>query len=123
MEVSASFPAGSIGDTLSNLTAAAAGEHEEHASLYPEFAKTARGEGYEDVALVFEAISKAEAWHEKRFADLAANIKAGVVFRRKAPVAWRCLNCGYIHEGADAPESCPACLHPQAYFELRGQNW
>lgn len=123
VEITASFPAGVIGDTYSNLMDAAAGENEEANHMYPDFAKIAREEGYEEVAKTMEAIAVAEAWHAKRYLDLAANIKAGRVFARPEVSAWRCLNCGYIHEGASAPEMCPACVHPQAHFELRGQNW
>ncbi|MDL2210448.1 rubrerythrin family protein [Desulfovibrio sp. OttesenSCG-928-O18] len=123
VEITASFPAGVIADTYANLIAAAAGENEEYSHMYPEFAKIAREEGYEEVAKTMEAIAVAEKWHEKRYLDLAANIKAGRVFVRQEPTFWRCLNCGYIHEGASAPEVCPACVHPQAHFELRGQNW
>ena len=91
--------------------------------LYPGFAKTARAEGFEDVAMVFEAISVAEKQHEKRYLDLAANIKAGRVFQRDDTVVWRCRNCGYLHKGNQAPEACPACVHPRAHFELLGENW
>lgn len=123
VETTVTFPAGVIGDTCSNLIAAAEGEHEEANEMYPSFAKIAREEGYEEVAKTMEAIAVAEDWHEKRYRDLAANIKAGVVFRRDEPVYWRCRNCGYIHHGAEAPATCSACDHPQAHFELRGQNW
>ena len=123
VEVTASFPAGVIGPTLENLKAAAAGEHHEHTELYPGFAKVAREEGFEQIAKAFEAISVAEKQHEKRYNDLAANIEAGTVFKRKKKVVWRCRNCGYLHEGTEAPEVCPACDHPQAHFELLGENW
>ena len=123
VEITASFPAGVLGDTYSNLIAAAEGEHEEANDMYPSFAKIAREEGYEEVAKTMEAIAIAEDWHEKRYLALAANIKEGRVFVRQEPVYWRCLNCGYIHHGASAPETCPACIHPKAHFELRGQNW
>lgn len=123
VEITATFPAGVIADTYSNLIEAAAGENEEYSHMYPGFAKIAREEGYEEVAKVMEAIAVAEKWHEKRYLDLAANIKAGLVFVRQESTFWRCLNCGYIHEGAAAPDVCPACAHPQAHFELRGQNW
>ena len=123
VEITATFPAGVIADTYSNLIEAAAGENEEHSHMYPGFAKIAREEGYEEVAKVMEAIAVAEQWHEKRYLDLAANIKAGKVFVRQEVTFWRCLNCGYIHEGASAPDVCPACAHPRAHFELRGQNW
>lgn len=123
LEITAAFPAGVIGTTLENLKAAAAGEHHEQAVLYPEFAGVARKEGFEDIAMVFEKISVAEKQHEKRYNDLAANIQGGKVFKRAGAAVWRCRNCGYLHEGAGAPEMCPACAHPQAYFELLGENW
>ncbi|MBN1636768.1 MAG: rubrerythrin family protein [Deltaproteobacteria bacterium] len=123
VEVAASFPAGVIGSTLDNLKAAAAGEHCEHSEMYPGFAKVAREEGFEAIAQVWDNISIAEKQHEKRYNDLAANIAAGRVFKREKPVVWRCLNCGYLHDGLEAPTSCPACAHPQAYFELLAENW
>jgi rubrerythrin len=123
VEIAGAFPAGVIGTTLENLKAAAAGEHYEHTEMYPGFAKVARGEGLNAIAAVFEAISVAEKQHEKRYNDLAANIKAGKVFKKDETVTWRCRNCGYLHEGEEAPESCPACVHPQAHFELLGENW
>jgi len=123
LQVTASFPAGVIGTTLENLKAAAAGEHHEHTEMYPDFAKVAREEGFEEIARVFEAICVAEKQHEKRYNDLAANLEAGRVFKRDGKVVWRCRNCGYLHEGTEAPEVCPACAHPQAHFELLGENW
>jgi rubrerythrin len=123
VEIACAFPAGVIGVTLANLKAAAAGEHHEHATLYPGFAKIADEEGFKEVAAALRAISVAEKQHEKRYLDLAANIEAGRVFKRDAKVTWRCRNCGYLHVGASAPELCPACLHPQAHFELLGENW
>lgn len=123
VEITASYPAGVLGSTYDNLIAAAEGEFEEHSEMYPSFAKIAREEGFADVADTMLAIAVAEEWHEKRYRELAANIKAGRVFKRPGKTVWRCLNCGYIHEGEDAPGLCPACIHPQAHFELRGQNW
>lgn len=123
LEITAAYPAGKIGTTLENLIAAAEGEHEEHTMLYPGFARVAREEGFEAVAVVFEKVSVAEKQHEKRYRDLAANIQAGRVFKRDKKVTWRCRNCGYLHEGEEAPAMCPACAHPQAYFELLGENW
>ena len=123
VEIACAFPAGVIGLTLANLKAAAAGEHHEHTTLYPGFAKIAEDEGFKDVAAAYRAISIAEKQHEKRYVDLAANIEAGRVFKRDAKATWRCRNCGYLHVGASAPELCPACLHPQAHFELLGENW
>ena len=123
VEVTAAFPAGVIGTTLENLKASAAGENFEHTQMYPGFAAVAREEGFDAIAMVFESIAVAEKQHEKRYNDLAANIEAGRVFKRDEPVAWRCRNCGYRHEGTEALEMCPACAHPQAHFELLGENW
>ncbi len=123
IEVAGAFPAGVIGSTLENLNAAAAGEHYEYTEMYPGFAKIAREEGFEAIAMVFEAVAIAEKQHEKRYRGLAANIEAGRVFTRDQAVVWRCRNCGYLHEGTEAPEMCPACTHPQAHFELLGENW
>ena len=123
VEISESFPAGTIGTTLDNLKAAAAGEAFEWSDLYPEFAKVARDEGFNQIAAAFEAICVAEKQHEKRFKDLARNLEDGKVFKRNGKVIWRCRNCGYLHEAEEAPQICPACLHPQAYFELLGENW
>lgn len=123
VEIACAFPAGVIGTTVENLKAAADGEHHEHMSMYPGFAKIAEEEGFKDVAAAFRAISIAEKQHEKRFLDLAANITAGRVFKRDTQVTWRCRNCGYLHVGLSAPELCPACVHPQAHFELLGENW
>jgi rubrerythrin len=123
VQVTAAFPAGTIGSTLENLKASAAGEHHEYTQMYPEFARTARQEGFEAVAMVLEAIAVAEKQHEKRYLGLAANIEADRVFQRDQSVVWRCRNCGYVHEGRQAPTSCPACAHPQAHFELLGENW
>ena len=122
-EIIATFPAGIIATTLENLKAAAAGEKHEHTNLYPSFAKTAREEGFEAIAVVFEKISVAEKQHEKRYRDLAANIEAGSVFKRKEKTVWRCRNCGYLHEGNEAPDLCPACAHTKAHFELLGENY
>lgn len=123
VQVMANFPAGVIGTTRENLLAAAAGENYEHTTMYPEFARIAQEEGFDVIAQVFRSISVAEKQHEKRYRDLAANIQKGQVFKRDSKVVWRCLNCGYLHEGDHAPEVCPACAHPQAYFELLGENW
>lgn len=123
VEVLASFPAGVIGSTLENLQAAADGENHEHTALYPAFAKIARAEGFEAIAKVWEAISVAEKQHEKRYRDLGANIAAGRVFKRDDQTVWRCRNCGYLHEGTEAPGGCPACAHPKDYFEILGENW
>jgi rubrerythrin len=122
-EVSASFPAGIIGGTAENLKAAAAGENYEWTDMYPGFAKVAEGEGFEEVGAAFKAIAVAEKQHEKRYLDLLANVEKGTVFKKDKPVVWRCLNCGYLHEGTEAPEKCPACNHEQEYFELLAENW
>ncbi|KPL03376.1 MAG: rubrerythrin [Planctomycetes bacterium SM23_65] len=123
VEIRASFPAGVIGTTAENLKAAAAGENYEWTEMYPGFAKVAQEEGFNDIATIFKSIAVAEKQHEKRYLDLAANIEKGRVFKREKPVVWRCRNCGYLHEGTEAPEVCPACAHPQAHFELLGENW
>lgn len=123
LEITAAFPAGVVGTTLENLKAAAAGENCEYTDLYPGFAKVAREEGFEAVAMVFEAISVAEKQHEKRYLDLAANIDAEKVFKKDNSVVWRCRNCGYLHEGDEAPQMCPACAHPQSYYEVLGENY
>lgn len=123
VKVEAEYPAGVIGTTLENLEASAAGENEEYTELYPAFAKTAREEGFETIARLFEAVSVAEKQHEKRYVDLANNLKAGKVFKRDGAVVWRCINCGYLHEGPEAPQACAACAHPQSYFELLGENY
>ncbi len=123
VEISGAFPAGVIGTTTENLAEAAGGENYEHTIMYPGFAKTAREEGYSDIAIIFEAIAVAEKQHEKRYLDLKANIESGRVFERKEKVTWRCRNCGYLHTDEEAVEQCPACDHPQAHFELLGENW
>ena len=123
LEISASFPAGVIGTTLENLKEAAGGENYEWTEMYPGFAETAREEGFTAIAAIFEAIAVAEKQHEKRYLDLAGNIEAGRVFKREEKVVWRCQNCGYLHEGNEAPEECPACAHEQAHFELLGENY
>ncbi|MFH1538451.1 MAG: rubrerythrin, partial [bacterium] len=123
VEIVTAFPAGVTGSTAENLKAAAGGERHEWTTLYPEFAKVAREEGFKDIAQVLDAISVAEKQHEKRYNDLLANVEAGTVFKKENKVVWRCRNCGYLHEGKEAPNACPACAHPQAYFELLGENW
>jgi len=123
VEVNWPFPAGVIGSTLENLKEAADGEKYEHTSMYPGFAKIAREEGFDEIADLWERVSVAEKFHEKRYRDLASNIEKGIVFKRDKKVVWRCRNCGYIHEGTEAPKECPACKHPQAYFELKGESW
>ncbi len=123
LEITAMYPAGKMGTTTENLLAAAMGEEEEHSDLYPKFADVAEKEGFPAIAEAWRAISISEKQHEKRFRDLLANIENGRVFERGQDVVWRCRNCGYLHVGAAAPEECPACIHPQAHFELLGENW
>ena len=122
-EIAGAFPFGVIGATLDNLKAAAAGEYHEWSDMYPSFAKVAREEGFDDIANAFAAIAVAEKQHEKRYLALAANIEQGTVFKKDKPAVWRCRNCGYLHEGPEAPDLCPACAHPQAYFEVLAENW
>ncbi len=123
VEITAAYPAGVIGDTLSNLTAAADGEKMEWSEIYAEFEKIAREEGFEDIAVSFKEIAEVEEFHEQRYRKLAANVAAGEVFRKKSVVKWHCTNCGYIHEGEEAPDLCPACKHPQSYYELLAENY
>lgn len=123
VEIRAAFPAGKIGKTTENLKAAAAGEHHEWQSMYPEFAQMAEKEGFKTIARTFEAIAVAEKQHEKRYLDLLANVEKGTVFKKNKNVVWRCRNCGYLHEGKEAPKVCPACAHPRAHFELLAENW
>ncbi len=123
VEIKASYPAGTICSTVENLGEAASGERYEHSTMYPEFAKIAREEGFENIASIFEAIAVAEKQHEKRYLKLKSNIEKGLVFKRPEKVVWRCRNCGYLHEGNEAPQSCPACAHPRAHFELLGENY
>ncbi len=123
VKIEATFPAGVIGTTSENLLEAEGGENYEWQTMYPGFAKVAREEGFSAIATVFEAIAVAEKQHAKRYRGLKANVDAGKVFKREKAQVWRCLNCGYIFEGEEAPKACPACAHPQSYFELLGENW
>jgi rubrerythrin len=123
VEIKASYPAGVVGDTAANLTAAAAGEHEEWTALYKEAAAVARKESFDDVAVLFTEIARVEEQHEIRYRKLLANVKEGSVFKKAGAVKWRCRNCGYVHEGEEAPALCPACAHPQAYYEVMGENY
>jgi rubrerythrin len=123
LEITACFPAGKIGTTAENLEAAAGGEHEEWTDLYPAFAAKAREEGFDAIATAWDKISIAEKQHEKRYNDLLANLNSGKVFKKDGNVVWRCRNCGFIHEAEEAPKMCPACIHPQAHFEVLGENW
>ncbi len=121
--IQAAFPAGVIGTTAENLKEAAAGENYEWTEMYPSFAQKAKEEGFAVIAGIFTSIAVAEKQHEKRYNDLLHNIETGRVFKKDKPVVWRCLNCGYLHEGDEAPGECPACAHPQDYFELLGENY
>ena len=123
LEVTASFPAGIIASTADNLKSAAAGEDHEWQEMYPSYAKIAREEGFAEIADVMEHIAVAEKQHSKRYKALRQNILDGKVFKKDGKIVWRCLNCGYIHEGDSAPDKCPACAHPQDYFEVLGENW
>ncbi|SRR6056297_613991 len=118
VEITAAFPAGAIKDTISNLQAAAGGENYEWTEMYPGFAKVAREEGFDKIAEAFEAIAVAEKQHENRYNQLWKNIESGAVFKKGEKVVWRCRNCGYLHESEEAPKVCPACVHPQAHFEI-----
>ena len=122
-EITASFPSGVVGSTAENLKASAAGENHEHTSMYPDFAEIADEEGFPEIAAAMRSIAVAEKQHEKRYLGFLKNINDGKVFKKDAPVKWRCRNCGYTHEGAEAPEECPACSHPQAHFEILSENW
>jgi rubrerythrin len=122
-EITASYPAGAVKDTKSNLEAAAAGENMEWTVLYADFAKVARDEGFGDVANSFEQIAKVEKFHESRYRRLINNVSGGTVFKKKAVVKWHCANCGYVFEGTEAPKQCPACKHPQAYYEVLAENY
>ena len=123
VEITASYPAGKIGTTAENLAAAADGENEEWVDLYPEFANIAEEEGFKEIAVVFRMVAKVEAEHERRYRKLLANVVEGKVFEKDEPILWQCRNCGYVHEGKTAPGKCPACAHPQAYFEPMKQNY
>ncbi|HEX67456.1 MAG TPA: rubrerythrin family protein [bacterium] len=123
VEVNATFPAGTIGDTKENLLQAVKGENYEYTKMYPGFAKVAEEEGFPEIAEVFRAIAVAEKYHEKRFLKLLENVEKGLVFKRDKVVKWKCRNCGYVHEGTEPPEKCPSCAHPKSYFELYGENY
>ena len=123
VEITGSFPAGVIGDTKSNLEAAAAGENYEHTQMYPEFAEVAENEGFSGIASVFENIAVAEQAHEARYRTLIGNLENDMVFKRDTVVKWKCRNCGYVHEGTEAVEKCPACAHERAYFEVWARNY
>jgi rubrerythrin len=123
VEITAAYPGGVIGNTPANLNAAADGEKKEWSDLYTGFEKTAREEGFQDIATSFKEIAEVEEFHEKRYRKLAANVAAGEVFKKKTVVKWHCTNCGYIHEGTEPPKECPACKHAQAYYELLAENY
>ena len=123
VEITATYPAGKIGTTLENLKAAADGENEERSELYPHFAEVALAEGFPEIATVFTMIAKAEEAHEKRYRKLYENLESWKVFQVGEKLIWKCRNCGYLHEGSSAPERCPACDHPQAYFEIASFNY
>ncbi len=123
VEITATYPAGKIGTTLENLKAAAEGENEEWTELYPEFARIADEEGFPKVASAFRMIAKVEKAHEERYSKLYTNLEEGRVFEKEGVVVWKCRNCGYLHEGKKAPKTCPACLHPQSYFEVESFNY
>ena len=123
VEITATYPAGKIGTTMENLKASADGENEEWTELYPEFARVAEEEGFREVAAAFKLIAKVEAEHENRYRTLYDNLEEGKVFKRGDKVVWKCRNCGFIHEGTVAPKMCPACLHPQSYFEIKETNY
>ena len=123
VEIAASYPAGVIGDTAANLEASAAGERLEWTKLYKEAEKTAREEGFEEIAVQYKEIAEVEEQHEKRYRKLLKNLKEDKVFKKNALVKWKCRNCGYVHEGKEALEECPACKHPQAFYELLCENY
>ncbi len=123
LEITAAYPAGIIGNTVENLNHAAAGENLEWTTIYADFEKTAANEGFPEIAESFKQISKVERFHESRYRKLAANIKGGYVFRKPDSTKWHCRNCGYIFESAEAPAECPACTHPQAYYEVLAENY
>jgi len=123
VEIVAAYPAGMIKDTKSNLEAAAAGEKMEWTTIYADFAKIAREEGFQEVAVSFDQISQVEKFHEARYRKLVSNVADGEVFKKKATTKWHCTNCGYVHEGTEAPTLCPACKHPQSYYEVLAENY
>jgi len=123
VKITAMYPAGVIGTTAENLKAAADGEHEEWSMLYLDAAKIADTEGFPDIATTFRMIAKVEKEHEARYRKLLTNVIGGKVFKKGGPVRWMCRNCGYVHEGPEAPTQCPACLHPQAYYEVKAENY
>lgn len=123
VEIKAAYPAGIIGTTKENLKAAAEGEKFEWGTLYPGFAETAEKEGFKDAAKTFRSIAKVEAYHERRYMKLLANVEQGTVFKRDKPTKWKCRNCGFVYEGSEVPEKCPVCEHPRSYFEVWTENY
>ncbi len=123
LEITAAYPAGIVKSTRENLDHAAAGENFEWTTLYADFEKTARDEGFPEIAESFKQIAKAEKFHESRYRKLSSNLQDGTVFKKETNTKWHCRNCGYIYEGAKAPEECPACKHPQAYYEVLSENY
>lgn len=123
VEIEAAYPAGKIGTTAENLKAAAEGENEEHTELYPAFADKAEAEGFKEIAHVFREVAEVEEEHEARYLTLLENLKENKVFNREEEVRWKCGNCGYVHEGTEAPDTCPACAHPKSYFRLKEKNY
>ena len=123
LEITAAYPAGKVGTTLENLKAAAGGEHEEQSSMYPEFAKIAQEEGFNEIAALYRAVCVAEEYHENRYRGLASKLESGMVFKSEEEVVWRCRNCGYVHKGTTPPKMCPACKHPQAHYEVLREEW
>lgn len=123
VQITAGYPAGMIKDTKTNLEASAAGENMEWTSIYAEFAKIAKQEGFEEVAKSFDEISQVEKFHESRYRKLISNLGSGEVFKKKGVIKWHCTNCGYVHEGKDAPGICPACKHPTAFYEVLAENY
>ncbi len=121
--ITAAYPAGRVGTTLENLKAAAEGENEEWTKLYPEFAEVAEKEGFREIAGAFKLIARVEKAHEERYAKLYQNLESGMVFKREGSIVWKCRVCGYLHEGKNAPQTCPVCLHPQAFFEIMETNY
>lgn len=123
VEITAAYPAGTTGDTKSNLTEAADGENMEWTAIYQDFARIAKSEGFPEIARAFQQIASVEKFHEARYRKLINDIAKGAVFKKKEPVKWHCRNCGYVHEGKTAPKECPACRHPQAYYEVLAENY
>jgi rubrerythrin len=123
VEIKASYPAGVIGSTAENLKAAAEGEKLEWGTLYPNFGNVAEQEGFKDAAKTFRSVAKVEAYHERRYLKLLANVKEGKVFKKDSVIKWKCRNCGFVYEGREAPEKCPVCDHPRSYFEVWCENY